>query len=191
MTKRICTIFLGNLIIASSLGAQNPVVKLNGGLEASVLKIGRSKDNRRLTISLRLANKGTSTAYLLLVGDPLATDNTGGSFKDYPVVNGLTYCHYGNWATTYCLGIPQKVDWTVPLQNFTELDPNPDPAAGITVNLILAGQGDGPVVSFSSQVYLRLVKDPLADDPLPDAAKYKQFRLMTLSFPPTRVEDAP
>jgi hypothetical protein len=29
------------------------------------------------------------------------------------------------------------------------------------------------------------------DDTLPDAAKYKQFRLMTVSFPPVRVTEAP
>jgi hypothetical protein len=191
MIGKLLPLCIGSLAFVSSMAAQNALVKLNGGLEATVLKIGRSKDHRRLTLSLRIANKGNGTAYLLLVGDPLATDNTGGSFKDFPVVSGLTYCHYGNWAPSYCLGIPQKVDWTVPLQNFTQLDPNPDANGGITVNLILTGQGDGPAISFSSQVYLRLVGDPLSDEAVPETAKYKQFRLMTLSFPPMRAEDAP
>jgi hypothetical protein len=181
----LCSMF------ARSISAQNPVVKLNGGLEASVLKIGRTRDHKNVTLSLRVANKGNKTAYLLLVEEPVATDDAGGIFKSFPVVSGIAYCHYGSWAASYCLGIPQKVDWTVPMQSFTQLDPNDDANGGITVNFRLNGQGDGPAVSFSADMYVRLVADPLKDEVLPDSVKYKQFQMMTLSFPPIRVTDAP
>jgi len=191
MTRKALPILLGCLILASSGAAQTATVKLNGGLEATVLQIGRTRDHRYLTLSLRISNKGSSTAYLALVDVPTAIDNTGGIFNAFPIVSGITYCYHGSAAPSYCLGMPEKVDWTVPMQNFTQLDPNPDPSAGITVNFRLNGQGEGPLVSFSTHLYLRLVNDALKDEAVPEAAKYKQFRMMTLSFPPMRVQDAP
>jgi hypothetical protein len=187
MDVKSLAVLLGCLAFADPGMAQSPIVKLNGGLEATVLKVGRSTDHKRLTISLLIANKGSSTADLLMVGEPLATDNTGGAFKDFPQVSGIGFCQHGVAPTSYCIGIPEKVNWTVPLQSFTQVDPN----VSITVNLVLTGQGEGPVISFSSQLYVRFVPDPLKDDTLPEAARYKQFRMMNLSFPairPTELE---
>jgi len=189
MSFKLLGMLVGCSVLQPSAVAQDITVKLNGGLEATVLQIGRTRDHRNVTLSLRISNKGSSTAYLILVDNPMATDNTGGIFKD-PVVSGITYCHYGVWAASYCIGIPEKHDWTVPIQSFTEIDPNPDPNAGITVNFRLTGQGDGTVASFSAHLYVRFVSDTLKDAAVPEAAKYKEFRMMTLSFPPMHVKDA-
>jgi hypothetical protein len=189
--KNVLSILAATLILSGSLLAQNNTVKLNGGLEATLLTVGRTKDHRYLTLSVRISNRSANTGYLLLVGEPVATDNTGGMFKTFPVISGITYCSYGAWDASYCLGIPRKVDWTVPIQNFTQIDPNPDPNAGIVVNFRLNGQGDGAAISFSAGLYARFVSDLAKDDTLPDTEKYKQFRMMTLSFPPVRVTDAP
>ena len=191
MTATTLSALLGLCVFQSFAVAQDVTVKLNGGLEAKVLRVGRTKDHRYLTLSMHILNKGSSTAYLALVDLPTAVDNTGGIFNAFPVISGITWCYHGAAPPSYCLGIPQKVDWTVPIQSFTEIDPNPDPNAGITVNFRLNGQGDGTVVSFSTLVYVRLVSDLLKDADLLEAAKYKQFRMMTLSFPPMQVVDAP
>jgi hypothetical protein len=192
ISKNLLGILAAVLISPSSSSlAQNNTVPLNGGLEATLLKVGRTKDHRYLTLSMRISNKGTNTAFLLLVNEPTATDNIGGIFNAFPVISGIAHCSYGSWASSYCLGIPKKVDWTVPLQSFTQIDPSSNPSAGIVVNFRLNGQGDGPAISFSADIYTRFVSDLAKDDTLPDAEKYKQFRLTTLSFPPVRVTDAP
>jgi hypothetical protein len=190
-SKNIFCTLAAMLICSASLFAQNTMVKLNGGLDATLLKVGRTKDHRYLTLSVRISNRGPDTAFLLLVGEPAATDDSGGIFKSASDITGIAHCAYGNWAPSYCLGIPTKVNWTVPIQSFTQIDPRSDPDAGIVVNFRLYGQGDGPAISFSAEIYARFVRDLAVDDTLPDAAKFKQFRLMTLSFPPVRVTEAP
>src|SRR4051794_15033316 len=76
-----CLLFVSGSVIAmaSTAIAQNRTVKLNGGLEAEVLTAGRSASQTTLSLSIKIANKGSSSAYLLLLGYPLVTDNTGGS----------------------------------------------------------------------------------------------------------------
>jgi hypothetical protein len=182
---------LGCLFSASLAAPQSATVKLNGGLEATVLKVGRNRDHNRVTLSLKIDNKGNNTAYLLLVDNPTAIDNAGGVFDVLQSVAGLARCSNGSWAASNCLGFPQHPAWMVPIQSFTEIDPGPDPNSGIVVNFAFGGRGDGPVISFSSHIYLRLVGDPLKDETVPEAVKYRQFRMMTLSFPPLRVDDAP
>jgi len=192
MTLRVLSTLLGVLIFPSFAAEQSETVKLNGGLEATILQVGRSKDHRHVTVTLRIANKGTSTAYLLLVDRPVATDNTGAAFDGKENVAGIADCNNGGNPNAQCLGIPQKNNFTVPLQSFTTIEPNSDPNAGITVSFRL-GQihdSDGPLISFSAHLYLRLVSDSLRDDTLSDSEKYRQFRMMTLSFPPRRVTDA-
>jgi hypothetical protein len=174
----------------STAFAQTRTVKLNGGLEAEILSLGRSKEHDRLTVHIRIRNLGKNTAELLLVRNPLvATDNTGGAFDRPETVSGIAVCNNGGWPSAACLGIPRASDYTVPLQGLTQLDPNPDPGAGITVNLLLAGHGDGPLVSFSANVFFRLVADPIKNATLTDAEQYRQFRLMSLSFPSMPVTD--
>jgi hypothetical protein len=178
------------LICPASAFAQNTTVKLNGGLEATLLKVGRTKDHRYLTLSVRISNKGPDTAFLLLTGEPTAIDDSGGIFKGTSAVSGIAHCANGSWASSYCLGIPTKVNWTVPIQSFTQIDPNSSPGAGIVANFRLYGQSDGAEISFSADIYARFVRDMAVDDTLQEAVKYKQFRLMTVSFPPVLVTDA-
>jgi len=173
--------------------AQSRVVKLNGGLEAEILGLGRSKDHRLLTMHVRTRNLGKNTAELLLISTPIvATDNTGGAWalRGGDPVSGIAVCRNGQIAAPVCLGIPEKrndCDF-VPLQGFTQLDPNP--GAGITVNLRLSGEGDGPLVSFSANLFFRLIADPVKNATLSDEAQYRQFRMMSLSFPSMPVTDA-
>jgi len=50
-------------------------------VEAEILSLGRSKD-RHLTAHVRIRNLGKNSADLLLVGRPLATENTDGIFNN-------------------------------------------------------------------------------------------------------------
>jgi hypothetical protein len=207
MTATTVTILIACLLAEASVSGQESTTKpdleaaargrtvqLNGGLEATFIKMGRSKNHEYLTVSLRISNKGRNTAYLLLVNSEAtgttATDNTGGIFNRLDTVGGIAYCYTGVNRPSYCLGIPEKGAATVPIQNFTQLDPNPDPNAAITVNLGLRGQSTGPLLSFSASMYVRF-GDPLQDAKLSDTEFYKQFRTMTLSFPSMTVTDAP
>jgi hypothetical protein len=166
-------------------------VKLNGGLEAEILSLGRSKDHRFLTVHVRMRNLGKNTAELALAGLPLATDNSGGAFRDLESISGIATCKYdGNFPLSACLGIPEEPRLVLALQGFTQIDPNPDPSAGITINMRLIGQSEGPLVSFSANLFFRFLADPAKNATLKDAEQYKQFRLMSLSFPSMPVTDA-
>jgi hypothetical protein len=159
-------------------------------LEAEILSLGRSKDHDWLTVHIRIRNLGKNTAELLLVRNPVvATDNAGGAFNRIETVSGIAVCNNGNDPPPVCLGIPRASGYAVSLQGFTQLDPNPDPGAGITVNLVLVGHGDGPLVSFSANVFFRFIADPIKNATLTEAEQFKQFRLMSLSFPSMPVTD--
>jgi hypothetical protein len=190
MTFRIASPLLLVLLLPRFAIGQGEIVKLNGGLEATILQVGRTKDHRHVTINLSIANKGSSRAYLLLVDRPIATDNTGAAYFYKENVAGIADCDNapaGGWPNAGCLGIPQKNNKTVPLQSFTTIDPNSGP---ISVSFRLSGDpSEGPLISFSAHLYVLLV-DPLRDETLSESEKYKQFRLMTLSFPPRKVNEA-
>jgi hypothetical protein len=171
--------------------AQTRPVKLNGGLEAEIVSLGRTKDQLHVTVQLRIRNLGKNVAEVLFIRtSAVATDNTGGIFSTPENVSGIAVCSNGNGAPSNCLGIPEKVGTTVELQNFTQIDPNPDPDAEITINLRLYGQGDGPLISFSANLFCRFIADPVKDATLSDSDRYRQFRIMSLSFPSMPVTDA-
>jgi hypothetical protein len=181
----------------SATRAPGRAVKLNGGLEAEVISIGRSKDHRSLTISVLLSNKGKNAAYLLLAGTPIVNDNTGTTFNLLDQVGGLAYCPKSantRWTPSTCVGLGGDTGPTTPIQGFTQLDPNPDPNAGITINfyfrIIGGGESTGPMVSLSADILCRFVTDPVKDATLTDKEQYRQFRLMTLSVPAVPVTDA-
>jgi hypothetical protein len=166
------------------LHAQSHTVKLNGGLEAEVISIGRSADHVSLNISMNIANKGSSTAYLLLVGNPVVNDNTGGTFNSFHGVSGLASC---GWAFDACIGVPRERDnMTVALDHFTMIDPGVE----IVVNMRFSSNGSkGPLITFSADLAYRL-GDQTKDANIPDTDKRKQIRRMTLSFPPMSVTEA-
>lgn len=170
--------------------AQSNVVKLNGGLEAEILSIGRSADHEIITLSLLISNKGKDTANVMLVGKEAVTDNKGGVFNWRYSLAGISDCGYNNDQPLYCAGLPQPTRDTPPLRAYTQIDPDRE----ITVSFRLRADGgrasDGPLVSFSARLAYRMVADPLKDANLTEMEKLKQVRLMTLSFRPrTLVED--
>jgi len=172
--------------------ARSRAVRFNGGLEAELLSVGRSKDHRAVTIHCRIRNLGKSTAELLLIrSSVVATDNTGGAFADLNEVSGIAICNNGGAVPSMCLGFPEKNNsLLVALQGFTQIDPDTEPGGGITMNMRLFGGGEGPLVSFSANVFFRFIADPVKDAALADADRYRQFRIMSLSFPPMPVTDA-
>ncbi|HEV8413050.1 MAG TPA: hypothetical protein VGQ49_05620 [Bryobacteraceae bacterium] len=180
------TILLTLSLISVSAHGQSRIVKLNGGLEAEILTLGRDTLGYNLTTSLRISNKGKSTAYLLLIGNPVATDNTGGVFNNVDNLSGIASCRNVDYGL--CIGAPKVVEGlTVPLQGYTQIDPDVE----ITINLRLNGSGSkGPLVSLSANVAYRLVSDSLKDETLSDLDKRKQLKLMSLSFPATSVTEA-
>ncbi|MEP6962906.1 MAG: hypothetical protein ABI995_12560 [Acidobacteriota bacterium] len=174
-------LLFGGLLSASTGFAQERTVKLNGGLEAELITLGRDATGYNLSASLRIANKGKSIAYLLLVADTVATDNAGGTYNRLVTIGGLASCPF---TFSPCNGINPSISGTPPLQSFTQIDPGVE----ITVNLRLSGdRGKGPLVSLSANVAYRLVIDQLKDETLSEAEQRKQVRLMTISFPPMAV----
>jgi hypothetical protein len=191
ISRAFAMCFMCLLAAASASAQQSSVVKLNGGLEAEILSLGRSADHQFVTISMRISNRGKDTAYLMLVGKEAATDNKGGVFNWRYSISGIAECGLNNAQPTQCVGIPRVVDnYSVSLQSYTQIDPERD----IVVNFRLRGDSgaasDGPLVSFSANVAYRLVSDPLKDATLSDTEKQKQVKMMSLSFPPETVVDA-
>jgi hypothetical protein len=195
--KTYCRSLALCLLVASRTPGQTPLtIKLNGGLEASILQVGRSGNRQQLTLTMRLANRSSETAYLLLVDQPMATDNSGVAFDHYNNITGVTVstCGFPGAPASWCLGIPEdRKGNRVPIQSFTTLDPTPGSEGGINVNFVLTSNREsvGTTVSFSAHMYARFVADPQRDSLDPDPPKYREFRMMTLSFPPVHVTDLP
>ena len=179
----------GVLFNASARSEDTRALKLNGGLEARILTVGRSPDRTVLTASMAIANKGKSTVYLLLLFPPFAVDSTGGFFDRFPVVSGIATCSRDGFNKfSPCFGIPKIDSHTVPLQSFTAIEP--DVEVTIVMKLSSWEASTGPLASISVSLAYRLVDDHLKDASLDDAEKYRQFRTMNLSFPPSPVIDA-
>jgi len=176
------------LMLAGVVGAQPAPVKLNAGLEADILSLGRSADHRYLTISMKISNKGKDTVYLMLVGREMATDNKGGVFDSRSNIAGIAECGYLGREPAACVGIPKGTNPPPqPMQAYTEIDPDRD----IVVNFRLSGSAsDGPLVSFAARMAYRVVSDPQKDATLDEADKQKGVRMMSLSFPPRTVTES-
>lgn len=189
MNSKALSVFFLALLPAGLAIAQQSTVKLNGGLEAEIVSLGRSDDHQYLTISMRIANKGRDTAYLLLIGKEAAIDNKGTVFNWRYSLSGIADCGINNSQPSGCAGIPRPNNDTMSPQGYTEIDPDRE----IVVNFRLRGDGgaagNGSTVSFSATLAARFVSDPAKDAALSDAEKLKQVRLMTLSFPPRAVPD--
>src|SRR5581483_9558666 len=137
MTQKTILFLIGLAAVTPCAYAQGDTLKLNAGLEATILQLARAKDHTHLTVAFKLVNKGPNTVQLLHVDVPTATDNAGVAFNHTDLVGGIANC--ANWPeggrkNEHCLGIPEKNNTTVPLQSFTILDPNQDSNGGITVN---------------------------------------------------------
>jgi hypothetical protein len=168
----------------SPLAAEGNTVKLNGELEARVITLGRGANHQSLNITMNIANKGSNSAYLLLVGSPVVVDNTGSTFQSLQAVSGLALCRAD---FPLCIGVPNEREGiTVPVENFTVIDPGVD----VVVNFVFYGNGSkGPLISFSGDLAYRLA-DQAKDMNTSHPDKLKQVRRMNLSFPPLPVTDA-
>jgi len=166
--------------------AAGPVLKLNAGLTAEILALGRDA-HQRLTISMKISNNGPDIVYLLLLTNPppFATSNTGETYySNLSNPSGIAVCLTTNYAG--CIGLPPS-QLVAPFSSWTEIDPTTD----IVVNFVLGGSsGNGPLVSFSANLAYRTVSNRVTDDTLSDSQKRQQVRTMTLSFPPMPVQEA-
>jgi hypothetical protein len=181
---------------AGASDSQMRTDRLNGGLEATILHMGRSRDTTSLSVSLRIRNTGKAIAYLAIIGHQVNVIDNSGVHFDYRSVNGIANCKIGpSDPPAACLGIPGDF-YQIPMQSFTRLDPSTPDAAGsdgIIVNLTFSTNGprsEGPFISLSGNMFYRLVKDADVDDTLSERDQYKQFRLMSLSFPPQLVTES-
>lgn len=155
-------------------------IRLNGGMEARVNFVGRSKDRNQATIALTLSNKGPNTIYLMLVGPISAQDNTGATFSLIQA-SGITVCPWIG-STIQCVEGSSRF-----LQSYTQVDPGTD----VTVNFSLNGNGSskGPVMSFSSVFASRIVSDLVRDATLSETQKLNGIRTMNVSFVSIPVTD--
>ena len=176
------------LDIKSSVAASNeaPTLKLNGGLEAQLISIGRNKEHNTVTIAAMIKNNGINTAYLMLAGaPPMATDNTGTKYSSRSF-GGVTACpSLDNGYTELCIGVTKtQENITPPLQSFTQIDPKTE----LMVNFELVGNsGNGPLMTFAATFMSRFVSDPVKDSTLSEKEKRQQIHLMNLSFTPAPV----
>jgi hypothetical protein len=186
MTIRLVTVFFVCLLPGALQAAENPVVKLNGGLEAQILSVGRNANHNQLTAAMKIVNKGKNTIFLLLVGNPLAmaVDNTGAT-SSWCQANGIASCRSD---FRECAGVPKEVENSTPsLQSYTQIDPE----AEITVTFAFGtSDSKGPLASVSANMAYRLVSDLSKEPGLSDKEKRQQIRGMSLSFPPASVADA-
>lgn len=168
--------------------AEGQLIKLNGGLEAEILALGRDKSRQHVTVSLKLSNAGQNIAFLALSFDPapVANSNTGGHYViSMQSVSGIAKC--GNVPAAECMGSGAPIH-ALPFQSWTELDPG----TNTVINMVLFGGGNtGPLMSFSASVLYRLESDTVKDDTLSESQKRQQVRSMSLSFGPTLVVDEP
>ncbi|MGE0699511.1 MAG: hypothetical protein AB7O57_10480 [Hyphomicrobiaceae bacterium] len=174
------------LASAPALAEPKPV-KLSAGLEASVGFCGRSKEQTRLTVTMKLVNKGSAAVHMLLADAPLAIDNGGGSYKlDH--FSGIAQCTYlSAKSIADCIGLPKSNSYTVPLQSYTQLDPGSETT--VTFTFASREPGKGTLCSFAATMIYRLVHDPLVDATLPEEQKLRSVRTLNISIPEHPITD--
>jgi len=186
--KRVALASWAVVVLAAAAVAQkppeNPTVDLNGGLQAQIISVGVNPKLPSLTMSIKISNKGKSTAFLLLYGEPSMIDDAGGKF-DIRTVTGVAYCP-GLTGVPLCVGIPRAdSNNTFSPRGYTQIDPD----RSITATFWAIGESNitGTNLIFSENIGYRLVNDPAKDADLSDAEKLKQVQLGTLSFPPVAI----
>lgn len=139
------------------------------GIEPIINGAGRNRSDGTLTVSMTLTNNSDSTYYLVHVGPPSATDNTGNQYVRGGQVTGI----YDDANFLY----RNSEEKGKLLQNMTRLDPR----ASLTLNFRLLGKGKGPVISFSSTLAAREVTDLIKDGMLSDEQKAKSIHTLNIS----------
>jgi hypothetical protein len=182
---------VGLLVVAALIGttniaaAQGRTVKLSAGLEASIGFIGRDASGRRLTVTLKLLNKGAETVFGVLVREALAIDNSGAGY-DLNAVSGITQCPWQqnvDFNVAQCLGAHNNHDRSTvaPLESFTQIDPGSETT--VTFALRREESGTGTIASFATVLIYRVVRDPLVDETLSDADRRRGLRTLNISIP--------
>ena len=93
-----------------------------------------------LTMSIKITNKGKSTAFLLLYGEPSMIDDAGGKF-DIRSVTGVAYCpgpQSNPPSIRLCVGIPRTDSNTFSPRGYTQIDPD----RSITATFFAIGAGE-------------------------------------------------
>jgi len=192
--KRVCAVLCAvAVVLAVSAVAQKPadnaVAQLNGGLEAQIVSAGlntRDAIHPRVTIAMKLSNKGSSTAFVLLFGPMDLLDDSGVHY-DLKTLTGIAYCpgpQTNPPSFRFCVGVPRVDANTFSPRGYTRIDAG----RSITVNLSFQGSGQpGTQVTLSGEYAYRVVADATKDADLSDADKLKQIQLGTLSFEPVAV----
>jgi hypothetical protein len=174
------TVFFGGCELAI---AQGKSVKLSAGLEASLGFVGRDSKGERLTITLKLLNKSATAVHVVMDRGALAVDNAGTAYK---VVSssGVALCpksKYGGFSITQCLG--KEEDNFAPIESFTQIDPDSETTITFAFNTENNDRGTGTLASFAATLVYRVVRDPLADETLPEAERRKGLRTLNISIP--------
>lgn len=166
-------------------------IKLNAGLEAELVSVGRQKGGYYITVAMRLSNGGPAPVQIALVGPtPMGTDDAGTSYT-MPIgrFSGAAMCReLGVSYVAACLTGEQigGHSFAIPMQAFTQLDPGTTATLSFELN---GREGTGRQFSFSSVFAYRVVPDALADETTQEAVRRKQFKTMSISFPPYPITD--
>jgi hypothetical protein len=192
-SKRVAAASLAVVVLAVAAVAQtpdNPKAQLNGGLEAEITSTGmntRSPNYPQVTMSMKIANTGKATAFLLLYGEPSLIDDAGTQYG-FKRLGGVAYCQgpLTNPPNKLCVGIPHVDQNFFSPRGYTEIDPG----RAITVTFQFQGTGkSGTIVTFSAEMAYRLVTDLDKDNESSDTDKMKQTRFGTLSFEPMTIKE--
>ncbi|RUQ34797.1 MAG: hypothetical protein EKK71_15265 [Candidatus Competibacteraceae bacterium] len=176
LKKTACSSLVALALILSNNAMCGPTKKLNDGLEGSVVAVARK--DQKLAITISLHNAGKNTAYLMLIGPTLATDNSAASYS-YEKAGGISVCPWhgnGSQCMGYFYSNPREA-----LSNLTKVDP--ETSINITFTLFtLSKETHGSVVNFSTVLASRFVSDLLQDKALRDDLKAKEVHQIPLGF---------
>jgi hypothetical protein len=153
--------------------------KITGGLVTQIMNVGRAKDKTRVTFSFTIRNVTSDgkTAYLAVIGSPLAVDNQGGQYYNATSA-GIARC---NNDPRNCLN-PQS---GLPINGFTRINPNQTVPVTIT---LYGNASEGSVISLSLDVMYRLVSNPEDDENHSIDSRYRQFQISGIGFPSVEIE---
>ena len=174
-----CLLFIG------CVAGQDKPAPQRGLLEFKLVTLSKNERGDALTAAIKITNKTALTYFLLLVGKPHAVDDAGGEYDVVQSVDGVAYCkgydsYHGDQTTkSVCVGNNPKDQVFVPLDHYTEIDP--DASANFTI--VLHGRhSDGKTITLTQEIAARIVKDVDADNNVPEAAKLKSLRFRSLDF---------
>lgn len=152
-------------------------IKLNGGLVAEITEV--SLNDNQLVIQILLSNPGPNTLYLLHVGPAQAIDNAGGTYKSQ-YASGIN--------NRFNLKFNAPIDRLASeIKQFMPIEPGT--SAPITYAIWHHNRKRGSVLSFSTVLAARIVKDRLKDNTLSDLQKAKDIQPMNIGFSSVHIRE--